>query len=305
MSVANTAVKILVPITIDDTTLTSTNVSENPPADWNAATAYVEGDLVVRPLLHKIYVRNVAGTTATAPELDSVNWTFRGASNPYAMFDNKNSTQTTNEDEIIVEITPGTIVNGLYLSNVDAFEVSVSGTDPVAGTILPLTTYSMQSPPTAANWYAYFFDPIRYKKSIYIPLPSYRNATFTVTITRTGGTAAVGNLVIGKVHVYGEGIEFGAGGGIISYSTNQTNQFGERELVPRGYSNKAQCNIWVSSTEADYFFDLMVSLRDTVCLYVLTEKFQFMQVLGFVKNCEPVINYEDTVIFNAQIEGIS
>lgn len=301
---ANTAVKILVPITIDDSVLDSTNVSENPPADWNPATAYVAGDLVVRPSLHKIYVRNVDGTTATAPESDAVNWTFRGASNPYAMFDNKNSTQTTNADEIIVEITPNTIVNGLYLANVDAFEVSVVGNDPADGEIFN-ETYSMQSPPTAANWYDYFFDAIRYKKSLYVPLPAYRNATFTVTITRTGGTAAVGNLVIGKVYNYGEGIEFGAGGGIISYSTNQTNQFGERELVPRGYSNKAQCNIWVPSTEADYFFDLVVSLRDTVCLYVLTEKFQFMQVLGFVKTCEPVINYEDTVIFNAQIEGIS
>lgn len=301
---ANTAVKILVPIAIDDTTLTSTNVSENPPSNWNAATAYSEGDLVVRPLLHKIYVRNVAGTTSTAPELDNVNWTLRGASNPWAMFDNKNSTQTTNADEIVVEITPGTIVNALYLANVDAFEITVVGDDPGEGEIFN-ETYSMQSPPSAANWYAYFFDPIRYKTSLYVPLPSYRNATFTVTITRTGGTAAVGNLVIGKVHSYGEGIEFGAGGGIISYSTNQTNQFGERELVPRGYSNKAQCNIWVSSSEADYFFDLVVSLRDAVCLYVLTDKFQFMQVLGFVKTCEPMINYEDNVIFNAQIEGIS
>jgi len=305
MSVANTAVKILVPIDITDAVLDSTNVSENPPADWNAATAYAEGDLVVRPLLHQIFRRNAAGTTATAPELDAVNWTLRGASNPWAMFDNKNSTQTENDDEIIIEITPGTIVNGLYLANVDALEITVSGTDPVAGTILEPTDYRMQAPSQKASWWWYFFGGIRYKRSVYIPLPSYRNATFTVTISRPGGVAKVGNLVIGKVYSYGEGIEYGGGGGIISYSTNQTNVFGERELVARGYSNKAQCNIWVPSSEADYFMDLMISLRDKVCLYIFTEKFQFMQVLGFMKNCEPVISYEDTVIFNSQVEGIS
>jgi hypothetical protein len=62
------------------------------PIAWNAVTAYVEDDEVYYD--RKIYLRAIAGTTATAPDLDDVNWVFVRLCNRYRQFDPKNSSQT-------------------------------------------------------------------------------------------------------------------------------------------------------------------------------------------------------------------
>lgn len=301
----STAVKIVKPLTITDSILTSTNVSDNPPADWVSGASYTVGAEVVRPAIHKVYASNTAHSgVTTLPENDSVNWTYKSPSNDFAMFDSSNSTQTINADTIEVTLTPGTIVNTLHLANLDATEVRLIVDDPVAGT-LPTQTFSLKSPIPKPSWYYWIYTTRTYKKSITIPLPSYKNASFTVEIDKTGADAKCGTLVIGKAFSYGEGIEYGASAGIQSYSTNQTDQFGNRNVLKRGYSNKAEWNVWVPSNQVDGFNDLLISLRDEVTLYIGTSKYEMMSVLGFIKDFRPSITYDDVCIFNMQVESTS
>ena len=65
--------RILNPLTVTDSILTSSSLAETDYAAWNAATAYNAGDRVIRTSVHRIYERVIAGTTATAPESDPVN----------------------------------------------------------------------------------------------------------------------------------------------------------------------------------------------------------------------------------------
>lgn len=300
---ANTAVKIVKPIVINDSNLTSTNVGDNPPADWVSGGTYAIGADVVRPTLHKIYVSLTAHSgVTTLPENDKVNWLYKSPSNDYAMFDTSNSTQTVNSDTIEVTITPGTIVNTLHLNNLDAKEVNLTVVDPVAGT-LPVQNFKLKSSIPKSSWYYWIYTTRTYKKSITIPLPSYKNASFTVEIDKTGSDAKCGSLIIGRAFSYGDGIEYGASAGIQSYSVNATDQFGNRNIVKRGYSNKADWNVWVPSNQVDGFFDLLTSLRDEVTLYIGTEKFQMMSVYGFIKDFRPSIAYDDYTIFSMQVEG--
>lgn len=300
---ASTAIKIVKPIAITSSNLTATNVSDNPPADWVSGATYAIGDEVVRPALHAIYSSNTAHSgVSTLPENDSVNWTYKSPSNDYAMFDSSNSTQTINADTIEVTITPGTIVNTLHLANLDAIEVNLTVTDPVAGT-LPVQNFKLKSSIPTASWYDWIYTTRTYKKSITIPLPSYRDASFTIEIDKTGADAKCGSLIIGKAYSFGDGIEFGASAGIQSYSVNQTDQFGNRNILRRGYSNKAEWSVWVPSGQVDPLFNLLTDLRDEVTLYIGTSKFEMMSVIGFIKDFRPSINYEDITIFSMQIEG--
>lgn len=300
---ASTAVKIVKPIPITDSILTATNVSDNPPADWVSGASYAIGDEVVRPALHKIYSSNTAHSgVSTLPENDVVNWTYKSPSNDYAMFDSSNSTQTVNADTIEVTLTPGTIANTLHLANLDAIEVNLTVVDPIAGT-LPTENFKLKSSIPTASWYDWIYTTRTYKKSITIPLPAYKDASFTIEIDKTGSNAKCGTLIIGRGYSYGEGIEFGASAGIQSYSVNATDQFGNRNILRRGYSQKADWNVWVQSGQVDSLFNLLTDLRDEVTLYIGTDKFEMMSVIGFIKDFRPSITYEDITIFSMQIEG--
>lgn len=117
--------KFIRPNAIDDTRLVSSSVPEADFAPWNAATAYALGDQVIRATTHRIYKRAVAGTTATAPENDLVNWAAAGPTNRWKMFDGKLSRITTAADSITVVLAPGRL-NSLSLLGVDASTVSVT-----------------------------------------------------------------------------------------------------------------------------------------------------------------------------------
>ena len=71
--------KVVKPTTLTAAMLVSTDAAETCSA-WNAATAYVLDDIVLRTTTERLYQRLVAGTTATAPESDTVNWLGKPAS---------------------------------------------------------------------------------------------------------------------------------------------------------------------------------------------------------------------------------
>ena len=106
--------KVIKPVTVTDAVLISSTAPETDYAAWAAGTAYSVGNRVIRTSTHRIYERMVAGTTATAPELDSVNWIDIAPTNRWAMFDGEVSTQTALASPLTVVIKPG-LVNGLAL----------------------------------------------------------------------------------------------------------------------------------------------------------------------------------------------
>lgn len=298
-----TAVKIVKPITINSSILTSTNVSDNPPADWNAGTAYAVDAEAVVPSLHAVYVRLVAGTTATSPELDPVNWVYKSPSNDYAMFDGSNSTQTSNATSIDVTVEPGTITNTMALLNCDAQTIDVVMTETITGDLLD-ETYDMQSPPTQSNWYAYFFDEITYKKDLIIDLPSSSTAEINVVINHPT-TAKCGTMLLGKAFYVGDGIQFGASVGIQDYSRKELDQFGNYNLIERNFAKRANWSIWIGANEVDNLQNLLADIRATPTLFVGSNEYTSTAIYGFYKDFDIVIQYAENSLCNMQIEGLT
>lgn len=300
------ALKVIPPLPITDSNLTSSNVAETDYAAWSAATTYAIGNRVlVTTGVHKIYESLQASNLNKDPTTNPTWWIEVSPTNRWKMFDTSNSTQTTNSNSIVVTITPGKVINAVALLNVDGTSVRVKVTDPTDGVVYD-NTVSLNYNGTINNWYNYFFDPIMRKKNVILTdLPAYGTAPIEITITYTGNTAKCGVCVLGSVNCIGEGIELGASVGIQDYSRKEKNDFGDYVLVQRNYSKRARFSMAVLNDQIDALQDLLVDLRTTPCVWIGDDRYQSTMIYGFYKDFDIVIAYHLVSDCNIEIEGLT
>lgn len=307
---AATPLKVVPPLTITDSNLTSSNVPETDYAAWSSGTTYATGNRVIitTPNVHKVYESLRDTNTNHNPLTDTSSppyWLEVGPTNRWKMFDTVNSTQTTNTDNIVVTIIPGKVVNTVALLNISAKTVRVKVTDTLEGVVYDKTT-DLQDDGNITDWYAYFFTPITRRKSfIALDLPSYGSATIEITIENTGATAACGVCLIGTSQSIGEGINLGASTGIQDYSRKEKDQFGDYQLIQRSYAKRLKVSMAVLNTQIDALQDLLVDLRTTPCLWVGDDRYTSTWVYGFYKDFDIVIAYHVVSDCNLEIEGLT
>ena len=299
------ALKLLVPLAITDAMLTSSNVPETDYAAWAAATAYTLGQRVIRTSTHSVYERLVAGTTATEPESDTVNWLRVSPTNRWKCFDKSISIATTQAGSITYTITPGEIVTSVALIGVVATSARVKITDPLDGVVYDHTTI-LQAPPVVADWYAYFFEPIKAAtQDITIGLPTYRTAVFEITITAATGNASCSELIFGNSLDIGLGIQTGARVGITDYSRKEKNAWGDYTIVKRAWSKKASFEMTLNNSEIDYLQTVLAGVRSTACLWIGSELYESTVIYGFYKDFAITISYRDFSTCTLEIEGLT
>lgn len=300
------ALKVIPPLPITDSRLTSSNVAETDYAAWSAATTYAIGNRVlVTTGVHKIYESLQASNLNKDPTTNPTWWIEVSPTNRWKMFDTSNSTQTTNSNSIVVTITPGKVISAVALLNVDGTSIRVKVTDPTDGVVYD-NTVSLNYNGVINNWYNYFFDPIMRKKNVILTdLPAYGTAPIEITITYTGNTAKCGVCVLGSVNYIGEGIELGASVGIQDYSRKEKNDFGDYVLVQRNYSKRARFSMAVLNDQIDALQDLLVDLRTTPCVWIGDDRYQSTMIYGFYKDFDIVIAYHLVSDCNIEIEGLT
>ena len=302
------ALKVIPPLSITDSNLTSSNVPETDYGAWSSGTTYVIGDRVILTSTHKVYESLQNSNLNKNPATDTSNppyWIEVSPTNRWKMFDTSNSTQTINANSIVVTITPGKVINAVALLNVDGTSIRVKVTDPTDGVVYD-NTVSLNYNGNINNWYNYFFDPIMRKKNVVLTdLPAYGTAAVEITITYTGNTAKCGVCVLGNVNYIGEGIELGASVGIQDYSRKEKNDFGDYVLVQRSYSKRARFSMAVLNDQIDALQDLLVDLRTTPCVWIGDDRYQSTIIYGFYKDFDIVIAYHLVSDCNIEIEGLT
>lgn len=302
------ALKVIPPLVITDSNLTSSSVAETDYAAWNSGTTYSIGQRVILTSTHKVYEslqnsnlnKNPATDTSSPPY-----WIEVSATNRWKMFDTSNSTQTTNANTIVVNLTPGKVINAVALLNIVGTSIRVKVTDPLEGVVYD-NTVSLNNNGNINNWYNYFFDPIKRKKNVILTdVPSYGTASFEITITNTGSDAKCGVCVLGAVNYIGEGIELGASVGIQDYSRKEKNDFGDYVLVQRSYSKRARFSMAVLNDQIDALQELLVDLRTTPCVWIGDDRYESTMIYGFYKDFDIVIAYHLVSDCNLEIEGLT
>lgn len=281
--------KVIKSVTVTDSVLTATSVAEADYATWLVGTTYALGDRVI--LNHLIYESLQAGNTGKAPATETLWWVEVSATNRWKLFDLSSTTQTLIDAADYYELTPGQAVNAMSLINITGvLTVRVRLTDPSFGVVYDQIA-DLTDVPSEATWYAWFFEP-RTEQTQFIvsDLPSYPNATLRVDLT-SSGAAYVGGLVFGVQRSIGMGVQQGVRLGLQDYSRKERNDWGDTVLVQRAYSKRATVNMLLSNDELDNAYNLLVDLRATPCLWLISDSYTSLSLFGFFSNFEITISY--------------
>lgn len=293
--------QIIDPVSITDAMLVSSSLPETDYAAWDAGTAYAVGNRVIRATTHSVYQRLVAGTTATAPELDTVNWQRVGPTNRWAMFDQATGTASTGSTSITFTIAPG-LVRALALIDLDATSVDVVMTD--GATTVYSRTVSLSAGDGVTDWYDYFFAPIVLRRTLVLTdLPPY--ASGQITITLHGGTVVdVGTVAVGSLYDLG-GTRYGMSLGMVDYSKKDTDAFGVTTIVERPFAKRMTAPIAIKPSMVDEVARRLQLLRATPGVWIGVKKYDQSVVYGFCKDWSIDVSYDQVCFGSITIEGLT
>jgi hypothetical protein len=279
--------KIVQPITISDTNLTSSNVAEADYALYNAGTTYALGDtIIVTTGVHKIYKSLINGNAGNYPPDNPDKWQDLGSTNRYKMFDTSIQSQTSNTTSIVVAIQTSSFVNCIALLNVLAGSVSISMN--TSEGIVYNKTATLSSVEGITDAYTYCFSPIiRQTDIVFDDIPYYASATFTITITNTGSTASCGCCILGlstEISSQNYGIEYGFKTGIDDYSIKTQDDFGGYTITERAFRNNADWTVYIEPTKMAYVQNLLAQRRAKPTLYIGSKDYTNTYIYGFFKS---------------------
>lgn len=294
---------IVRPITFSDAILTSTSVSETVAA-YNAGTTYSLGQQVRSDATHRLY-ESLANSNLGNALTDATKWLDIGPTNPWAMFDTLNSTQTSASNEIVVVFEPGSRVDVIGLLNINAATARVVAEDATDGVVFD-ETKSLATTSGIIDWYTYFTEPADDLETdaLFTGLPAlYSGLTFTVTLTYTGDTVACGALVAGLAKVAGVTLA-DASTGILDYSRKATDDFGNVSITERGYANRGNFRIFAENSNIVSVQRLLAEFRATPALYVGSENFANTFIYGFFRDFSISIEQPNHSYISIELEGL-
>lgn len=309
MSTSENAISIVEPITITDSMLVDTDIAEDDYAVWSSGSTYAIGDRVILTSTHKVYESLQAANTNKNPVSQPTWWIEVSPTNKWKLFDTSNSTQTTQPDSprntFYYELELGQAVNSFAALNLtNCSEISIVINDPTYGEVYN-NTIDLSSLPVAVGWWDWFFGqrntPLQ---AIDLNLPTYPNATITITFTG-GDNLAVGTVLFGQQQRFGLGIRYGARTGIQDYSRKETNEFGDLVLVQRAYAKRANFSLFLDKAETDPLQSYLTEIRAVPCLWVGSSQYDSTVIFGFYKNFDILISYPEHSECDLEIEGLT
>lgn len=265
---------------------------------WSAATAYAVDDEAYRATTHRVYRRLVAGTTATPPEDDGVNWRDVRATTSWAALALTEDSQTVATYDVYFTVSLGAeSVDTLVMSGIHAASGSVV-VSTNAGVELYRYTQTFDASvvplgaPKGANWRAQFPAPL---------------SDCLIHVRLRPQTIGVGLAFLcwGLGYTFG-GTLTGARIGITDYSRRETDEFGTTTLVKRGYAKRMSGTVLLRREELADVLTLLSDLRATPAFWVPSSDSELapLTVYGWCKDFGISVDYARHALCQIEIEGL-
>ncbi len=252
--------RMLIPEVLTDAALVSTNLSENDHPEWDGATAYNTGDQVIIAAQHNRYEAIQANTGINPVSDAGQNWLELGATNRWKAFDQFLADPAALANQIQYELRPGSLCTAVALFGLEGSTVQLVVTDPVDGEVFNQTK-ALVYPGDVIDWYSYFFAGIKTDPEVlFADIPPYPDATFQIIITNTGGTAEVGQIVLGEDFEIGE-TRVGTGVSVEDYSRKERDTFGRPIIVERAYAQLVDFDFTIFTGNTRYVQRLIAARR--------------------------------------------
>lgn len=243
-------------IEITDAMITNSNISTaGEPAAYDAGTSYALAAQVTYQnyVFESLQSSNIGNTP---PDENVSEWWVRvRATNKFKPFEHdlrriRLYDQCTNAESITFELAPNQRFDMIGFFNLDALSLQVVMTDPVAGEVYNETVDLDDRSNVVSFWDWYFPEFVTASEKVLFDLPPYKNATLEITISKPGGTAAVGQIALAKQVSFGD-VVFGSSIGGRDFGTYDQDINGQySNYVPRGKARVVNYRAAVTSEEA-------------------------------------------------------
>lgn len=294
--------KLVQPITVTPSMLTSSTVPEDDYAAWAVGTTYALAARVIYD--HDVYESLQGSNTGKTPDEQPLWWVRVGPCNRWRAFDASPSTLTTRTGSIQYVIAPGQIVNSVVMLGLVANTVRVRMTDPTDGVVYD-KTQDVSGWIDEPDWWTYFFgEVIPQSDALFLDLPTYGTASLTIDIDAGAGDASVGVVIIGKLRVLDMQVRYGAEVGIVDFSRKERDDFGDVQLIQRGFARRVEFPCLVGTSSVDQVVNTLASVRGTPCLWIGTEKTKTTIVYGWFNDFSVQIAYPQISYSTIEIEGL-
>lgn len=279
--------RMIPPITIDGGNSTTTAVYNT--AEWSSGSNYSVGDVAHSLTTERVYEALIASTSgdpqdpATNPLDGSSNpyWLDIGPTNPTAMYDFKNSTQTLATTTLTVVITPAQRADSVAIFNVSGVsEINVTVTSVNAGGEIHNEDYVMTESEGPPMWDRIFGTLTEKRSLVADGWLAYSDNVITVTFT--GSDIGVGNMIVGQVFqigVVGEGFTINPR----DFSLMETNDEGETEYLPRNSIFEVSGQVRIESAIVDPFLN-RITQNKTPRAFIVSDVYRSANVFGVNAN---------------------
>lgn len=248
---------------VTDAILTSSTAAESDHAAWSAPTLYTAGTRVIRTTgVHRVFERLITGTTATAPELDPVNWLDVAPTNRWAMFDEAIGTRTSQASPLTVVLSLGAF-NDLVLLGVTGTTVTLSGA--------ASRTVSVPAEAVAGQG-----------STVLIQGLASAGGSLTVSITGSG-TVACGTLAVGTFWELGKTSK-GLGVDAQDYSRKEFDAWGNASITRRPLARKLNAGFTTALANLDQAERVLAALRSRPVMWMGLSWLDTSIVYGYAKS---------------------
>lgn len=262
---------IIVPLTpVTDAVLLASTAPETDHPEWVSGSNYTAGTRCIRPALHAVYERVVAGAGTTPPESDLVNWLLVGATNRWAMFDDKRGTKTTSATGTLsVTLRPGPI-GALGLIDIAGAEQAVlTMRDAPGGALVDTWTHTLDGS-IVTSFFDWFAAPIELADSLILTkLPEiYYDPELTLTLTGPG-TVSCGVCRFGRAVAAGN-TRWDPQITLLDWSGKSTDQWGATKFVEGDWARRIDLVVEVMKADTQRVLKTLAAVRGKPAMYVGT-----------------------------------
>lgn len=272
-------------------------------AVYDPAATYAAGQRVISLTTHHAY-ESLAGANIGHGLDDAAWWLNVGATNAYAMFDQANSTQTSNGGSISFQVAVNGRADSVALLNIVAASVDIEMSTVIDGVIYS-ETINLVSDSGINDWYQYYFEPIVRKGDLVVyDLPNYANPTFDITVHEPAASAKVGVAIVGQSKNLGDLLP-SAKIGIQDFSRKEVDDFGNFTIVQRAYAKRNSYKILVDNTRIDSLYALLATYRAEAVLWLGADAYTSTWVYGFYRDLSIEIAFHTQSYLTLELEGLT
>lgn len=249
-------------------------------APYAVGTTYALGAIVsnITADVHELYESQANSNTGNALS-DATKWLRRSATNRWNLFDKAVNSQTVAPNSISVTITPG-LVNTVTMLNVAGSTATVQQSISGYSKTVSLVRHEVLS------WYDFYYEePIRQGDVVFDGIPPFAAASLTVTVDNAGLDAAIGLLAVGKSRTLGK-TQWGATGGVLSYSNTVTDKFGNTTMFKRANAKRLNFDVQIPRGFEDEAFRLLTLYTDVEMVVIASTDYSMTFSYGFIDQWE-------------------